>query len=123
MALTANPLVNATSDRGDISSMKLFQDLNGPCNPTPGTTTSQAYAFNYIPATSANLTAINNLLASAGVPNNGYTALVVSLGNHQIFATKATGLPSATLPSGTTPFVSIYFDGNELMSSGNLTFP
>lgn len=123
MALTANPLVNASSDRGDISSMKLFQDLNGPCNPTVGTTTSQAFAYNYIPATGANSAYITNLLASAGVANTGFTALVVSLGNHQIFATRAPGLPTTTLPAGTTPFVSVYFDGNCLMSSGNLAFP
>lgn len=102
--------------------MKLFQDFNGPINPTPGTTFSQAFAANYIPATSGNTAFINNLLSQSGVRNVGFTALVVSLGNHQIFGTSAPNMPTATLPSGTTPFVSIGFDGNCLTGAGSLSY-
>jgi hypothetical protein len=101
--------------------MKLFQGFNG-LNPTQGTTFSQAFACNYIINNSTNAAFITALLANNGIRNSGFTALVVSLGNHDIWATTAT-VPTSGLPPGTTPFSRLFFDANELISSGNLAFP
>lgn len=121
MALTANPLINATSAHGDISSHKMFQDFNS-INPTQGTTTSQAYGANYVINNATNATWVTNMLTGQGIRNSGFTALVVTLGNHEIWGTTAT-VPASGLPPGTTLFTKLFFDGNELISSGNLAFP
>lgn len=119
MALTANPLQNKTSANGDISSMKLFQDFNG----AGLASTSQTYAnpWNYY-SQSSNAATITNTLASQGLSNFGYTALVVSIGNQEIWATRDS-VPTSGFPSGVTKFVKIFFSGNENYSSGDLASP
>lgn len=119
MALTANPLKNCTSANGDISSQKSYQNFSGAG--LVGTTQSYANPWNYY-SQAANAATITNTLASQGLSNFGYTALVVSTGNQEIWATRQT-VPATGAPSGTTWFTKIAFSGNENIASGDMASP
>jgi hypothetical protein len=119
MALTANPLINCTSAHGDISSMKTYQNFSGAG--VTGTTQSYAAPWNYM-SVAANGTTLNQILTGQGLTNFGYTAIVVSTGNQEIWATR-NSVPSTGAPSGTTPFVKIFFSGNENIASGDMASP
>jgi hypothetical protein len=120
MALSANPLLNATSAHGDISSQKSYQNFNGTAS--IGTTYTGANAFNYIINNTANATAVTQLLLNFGLSNFGYTAFVVSWNGQDLWATRAT-VPASGAPSGTTWFTRIGFLGNEELASGDMALP
>ena len=124
MSLTANPPCNCTSarnPRSGSSATKSFQNFS-QINPTQGTTFLQSQPANYIINNATNSAFITNLLANVGLSNFGYTAFVVTLGNHNIWATRAP-VPASGLCSGTTWFCDIFWDLNELVSSGDMAFP
>lgn len=129
MALTPNPLRNATSGQGDISGMKMLQDFpsvspnimssNGPGDLGLG---KQVYALVLIPNSAGNAGAIANMLGNANiVAPPGTTWFLVSIGFHVIWVSNAQGIPAAGPVPGTTLFERVYFDGNDLYSAGDFT--
>jgi hypothetical protein len=125
MALTPNPLRNATSGQGDISGQKLLQDFFA-VNPTIGTSglavpVNQSYAWNLFPNTPTNAAVIANLNGNANINPVGVTWYLVSGGNHSIWVSNAQGIPAAGPVPGTTIFQRVYFDGNDLFSAGDFS--
>lgn len=125
MALTANPAIGMPSNGGRISSMKLFQDLSGPVNPTQGTTTSLSYAFTYAIWNSTNSAFLTLLLAAQGLSPSGYTAIVFGAGegnNGDLWATRD-AVATSGLCAGTTKFTKISpVTPQGFLADGNINF-
>jgi len=124
LSLSSNPSVNTTSahsPRSPSSNQKSFQNFQS-INTTAQTAlpTSQNFSAAYIINSGTGATNMTALLSNLGVLNFGFTAFIVSYGNHEVWATR-TAVPTTGLPPGTTWFTEIYFDGNELLSSGDMT--